>query len=70
MADEALLLQLGERRPALLDVRRRDRPVDLVEVDRVDAEPLQAGIGLAQDRVALEAVHDPALAAPRAASTS
>ena len=38
-------------------------PVDLVEVDRVDAEALQAGLDLAPDRVALEVVHDPAAAA-------
>jgi hypothetical protein len=30
--------------------------VDLVEVDRVDAEALEAGLRLAQDRVGLEAV--------------
>ena len=42
VADEALLLELGERRPALLDVAVGDRPVDLVEVDRVDPESLEA----------------------------
>ncbi len=46
VAHEPLLLELGERRPALLDVLRRDRPVDLVEVDRVDAEPLEAAVAL------------------------
>ena len=32
--------------------------MDLVEVDRVDTEPLEARLCLAQDRLALEAVHD------------
>jgi hypothetical protein len=49
--------------PAFLDVLLRDWPVDLVEVDRVDPESLQAITGLAQDRVAFEAVHDPAVGA-------
>ena len=57
---EPLLLQLGQGRPALLDVRLRDRPVDLVEVDRVHTEPLEAALGLPQDRVALQVVHHPA----------
>ena len=30
--------------------------MNLVEVDRVDPEPLQAGVGLAQDGIPLEAV--------------
>ena len=50
VADQSLLLELGERRPALLDVLIGDRPVDLVEVDRVDPQPLEAGVRLAQDR--------------------
>src|SRR2546423_511539 len=54
--DEALLPELRERRPTLLDVLVGDRPVDLVEVDRGDAEPPQARLGLAQDRVAPQAV--------------
>ena len=57
---QALLLELGEGRPALLDVLFRDRPVDLVQVDGLDAEPADARLGLAQDRIALEVVHDPA----------
>src|SRR5579884_3040143 len=32
--------------------------MDLVEVDRVDPQTLQAGLCLAQDRTPLEAVHD------------
>src|SRR5437868_7095893 len=58
MAYEALLLQLGERRPSLLDVVVGDRPVNLVEVDRLHAEARQASFGLAQDRLALQAVHE------------
>jgi hypothetical protein len=37
--------------------------MDLVEVDRVKTEPLQAALGLAQDRVTLEAVDDGAAGA-------
>jgi hypothetical protein len=59
VTDKSLLLQLSEGRPALLDVLVGDRPVDLVEVDRVDAQPLQARMRLAQDRVAFQAVRDP-----------
>ena len=33
--------------------------MDLVQVDRLDAQPLEARVRLAQDRVALQAVHDP-----------
>jgi hypothetical protein len=55
---EPLLLQLGERRPSLFDVLRGSRPVDLVEVDRVDTEVLEARGDLAHDRVALQAVYD------------
>ena len=54
--DQAALLERGHGRPALLDVLVRDRPVDLVQVDRVHAEPPQTALGLAQDRVALEHV--------------
>ena len=51
VANEILLLELGECRPTLLDVRGRDRPVNLVEIDRVDSQPGQAIAGLAQNRV-------------------
>ena len=34
--------------------------MDLVEVDRVGAEALEAGVRLAQDRVALEVVYNAA----------
>ncbi len=57
LAHQALLLELGERRPCLLDVLRRDRPVDLVEVDRVNAK-VASGWRPPQDRAALEAVRD------------
>ena len=39
VVDETLLLELGERRPRFLDIRIRDRPVDLVEVDHVQPQP-------------------------------
>jgi hypothetical protein len=32
--------------------------MDLVQVDRVDTKTLEACLGLAEDRLALEAVHD------------
>jgi hypothetical protein len=60
---ESFGLELGERRPALLEVLVGNRPVNLVEVDRVDAQARQARLDLTADRVALEAVHDPAAAA-------
>jgi hypothetical protein len=47
-------------RTTLLDLLVGDRPVDLVEVDRVDAEPLEARLGLAENRLALEVVDHPA----------
>src|SRR5579864_6236639 len=34
--------------------------MDLVEIDRVDSEPLETAVRLPQDRVTLKAVHDPA----------
>jgi len=37
--------------------------MDLVQVDGVDAEALEAGVRLAHDRVALQAVHDRAVGA-------
>jgi multiple sugar transport system ATP-binding protein len=58
VAHEPLVAQRRQRRPALLDVLRRPRPVDLVEVDRVDAQAREARLGLAADRVALQAAHD------------
>jgi hypothetical protein len=61
--DEALFLELGECSPALLDVCDRDRPVDLVEIDRADAEPAETAIGFAEDRVALQAVSNVAVGA-------
>jgi hypothetical protein len=54
--DEPLLLQLGQGRPALFDVLLGVRPVNLVQVDRVDTQPPQARLGLAQDGVPLQAV--------------
>ena len=62
VAHHPALLQLGERRPALLDLLIGDRPVDLVEVDGLDAEALAAALHLAQQRVAPEA---PCLGPPR-----
>ena len=63
MAQQPFVLELSERRPPLLDVTIRVGPVDLVEIDRVNAEPRQAGLDLAADRVPLEAVHHAAAAA-------
>ena len=70
VADEAFLLQLGERRPALLDLLVGDRPVDLVEVDRVDSEPREAPLELAPQRVALAGSAPSFAPAPRAARPS
>ena len=60
--NESALLQLSEGRPSLFDVRLRIWPVDLIEVDRVDPEAFETRIDLAQDRVPLQLVHDPAAA--------
>src|SRR6185437_15288298 len=56
MADEPFVPELDERRPALLDLFVRDRPVDLVEVDRVDPEPREASFELSPQGVALQAL--------------
>ena len=56
MANQPLVLQLDEGRPAFLDVFFRNRPVDLVEVNRCDAEPGKAPFDFAPERVALEAL--------------
>ena len=61
VAHEPLGLQLGERRPPLLDVLVGIGPVDLVDVDDVELEPREARLDLAADRVALEAVRDGAV---------
>src|SRR5262249_21290273 len=53
-----LRLELGEGRPALLEVLVGARPVNLVEVDRLDAEPREARVDLPADGVALEVAHD------------
>src|SRR5437763_16822404 len=58
MAYEALVAKLGERGPSLFDVLIRNRPVNLIQVDRVHSESPQAVLGLTKDRIALEAVHD------------
>ncbi len=50
-AHHPALLQLGEQRPALLDFLLGDRPVDLVEVDGLDAEALAAALHLAQEKM-------------------
>ena len=52
MAHEAFLLELGESGPALFDLLVRNRPVDLVEVDRVDAEPREAFLELTPEGIA------------------
>jgi hypothetical protein len=53
---EALVLELDERGPAFLGLLVRDRPMDLVKVDRVDAEAREAAFELAPERVALQAL--------------
>ncbi|HZE29729.1 MAG TPA: hypothetical protein VE055_06485, partial [Gaiellaceae bacterium] len=63
LALEALFLQLDEGRPALLDLLVRDRPVDLVEVDCLDAQPPQARLALALQRVTLQRLHSRAVRA-------
>src|SRR5207244_1105198 len=62
VADEPLLLQFGEGGPSLLEVGLRVGPVDLVEVDRIDSQPGEAGLDLAPDGIARQAVGDPAAA--------
>ena len=49
----ALVDQLGHRRPRLLQRRRAVgvRPVDLVQVDPLDAQATQAGLALGADRL-------------------
>ena len=56
VADEAVLFELDERRPALLDLLVGDWPVDLVEVDRVEPEPCEAPLELAPEGVAPQAL--------------
>src|SRR5205085_2878787 len=65
----ALVDQLGHRRPRLLDGRPGPviRPVELVEVDALDAEPFQARLALLPDRSGSQVVVDLA-AAPGAAA--
>jgi hypothetical protein len=63
VADQSLVLELLQRRPALLDVLVGVRPVDLVEVDRVHAEPREARLRLAADRIAVQVEDRPAAGA-------
>src|SRR5215218_9112652 len=56
VANESLLLEFGEGTPPLFDLLVGDRPVDLVEVDRLEAEALQAAFELAPERVAPQAL--------------
>ena len=65
-ADLAFLHQLGDRGPTLLDVLVGLRPVDLVHVDDVDAQPAQAVLDLAADAGALEARDNLAFLVPAA----
>jgi hypothetical protein len=58
VSDLALLLELGHRRPALLDVPVRVGPVDLGEVNGVHPEPAQAGLALPPDGVGRQTVAD------------
>ena len=65
-ANFAGLLECGARFPAFLDIFIRLRPVDLVEINRIDAESAQAFLALAQNRFALQAFVDDAVGAPAA----
>lgn len=49
--------QVVERGERLLDGIRRIEAVDLVKVDRVDAEPAEAGLAALDDVLAREAAH-------------
>ena len=60
MAHEPRSFNSAKVDSSLLEIRLEERPVDLVEVDRLDAEPLEAAADLAQDRVPLQGVHDTA----------
>src|SRR5439155_1516986 len=66
--DLPLLLELGHRPPALLDVLLRLRPVHLVEVDHVHLEPPQAGLAPGPDAVRLEPLADLPLLVPHPAA--
>jgi len=57
MADEAISLELGERRPALLDLLGRDRPVDLIQIHRIHPEPRKAPFQLTPQRVTPQALN-------------
>ena len=56
MAHLALFFQFGQRAPALFNIGVGERPVDLVQVNGIDIESLQAGFDLPANRVGLEAV--------------
>src|SRR5678816_836362 len=58
--------QLRDRTPAFFDVFVRLRPMDLVEVDDVDAEPTQAGFHFVADALAFEPRNDLPLIVPAA----
>ena len=49
VAREPFAAELDECRPALLDLLVGDRPVDLVQVDGVEAQPLEASLELAPE---------------------
>src|SRR5262249_36933633 len=59
VADLAFLLQFGQRLPALLNLIVRIGPVNLIQIDGLHAQPAQAGLALAADRVGFQAVTDP-----------
>jgi hypothetical protein len=61
VADLAALDQSGHGLPRLLDTGIWVRPVDLVEVDRLDPEPFLAVVRLLLDARGRESVGDPAL---------
>src|SRR6478672_9794986 len=56
VVNEPFLLELGEGRPTLLDLLVGNGPMDLVQVDRLDAEALEAPLELTPERVAPQAL--------------
>src|SRR5437879_4930359 len=64
MAYLALAFQLGQLAPSLLNIRLRIWPVNLVEVNIINAQAFEAGLGLALDRVRLQAITYLALLIP------
>ena len=56
--DAPFLLELRKRRPALFDVLVGDRPMNLIQIDRIDGQPLEARFQLPPNRGSLKVAHD------------